>query len=245
MRAGRRPRATILLVEDDAAVAGMLADRLGAAGYCIWRAQTAAEAEAMVAEARPDLIILDLMLPDAHGLVLCARLREQHAVPIIICSGTRRREDPALGFKLGADDFIAKPFSLDELAVRIKAALQRAQKGAAAPSAPAGGLLRIGQLSIDPARRRVTPGGLELRLTPTEYRLLGALARSPDRVLSSEELAARVWGHYDPDIGASLGVHLRRLRAKLKAGPVPPPGLVTVRGFGYRLATEPEDRLLP
>ena len=238
MDARENSRGTILLVEDDPTVAGMLKDRLEARGYCVWHAESAAEAEAMAGELRLDLIILDLMLPDAHGLVLCAELKEKHAAPVIICSGTKRRDDAALGFKLGADDFVAKPFSVGELEARIEAALRRASPRAAAESPPARGVQRIGELAIDHARCRVTLGGEVLRLTPTEYRLLCALADRPDEVVSRQELAEGVWGYHDSAVGRSLDVHMRRLRAKLDAGAAPPPALVTVRGFGYRLDRE-------
>jgi DNA-binding response OmpR family regulator len=229
-------RATILLVEDDLTTATMLRDRLSSKAYCVWHAQNGAEAEAMADEVRPDLIIVDLMLPDVHGLVLSANLKEKWAAPIIICSATKRKDDPVLGFKLGAEDFVAKPFSVDELEARVEAALRRATLGVpAAQGTPQESEQRIGQLVIDRARCRVTLGEQVIRLTPTEYRLLCALANRPDVVLSREELAERVWGYHDPGVGRSLDVHMRRLRAKLDAGAAPPPALVTVRGFGYRL----------
>jgi len=242
MDARENSRATILLVEDDPTVAAMLKDRLEARGYRVWHAASAAEAEAMAGELRLDLVILDLMLPDAHGLVLCAELKEKQAAPIIICSGTKRKDDAALGFKLGADDFVAKPFSVGELEARIEAVLRRAAARPATDSPPAAspsrGVQRIGELAIDQAGCRVTLGGQVVLLTPTEYRLLCALAVRPDEVLSREELAEHIWGYHDPAVGRSLDVHMRRLRAKLDAGAAPPPALVTVRGFGYRLDRE-------
>jgi DNA-binding response OmpR family regulator len=243
MNTTARSRPNILLVEDDPAFATMLKDTLGVRGYCVWHAGTAVEAEVMADEVRPDLIIVDLMLPDTHGLVLCANLREKQPAPIIICSATKRKDDPVLGLKLGADDFIAKPFSVDELQARVEAALRRASLGTGTPAPPEEASERIGQLVIDKPRCQVRLGGREIGLTPTEYRLLCALASRPDHVLSREELAERVWGHYDPGIGRSLDVHLRRLRAKLNTGPVPPPALLTVRGFGYQLAREPRPEI--
>jgi DNA-binding response OmpR family regulator len=236
------PGHTILLVEDDPAVARMLVDRLEAKGYRVWHADSAAVAARMVDEAPPDAVILDLMLPDMHGLVLCADLKAKAALPIIICSATKRRDDLALGFKLGADDFIAKPFSTDELLVRLEAALGRGAPRPATERPGASTGWRIGELAIDDARCRVTLGGEVIHLTPTEYQLLCALASRPDRVVSRKELAEQVWGHYDPDIGRSLDVHMRRLRAKLNAGVAPPPRVVTLRGFGYELvgAAQPD-----
>lgn len=230
-------RPTILLVEDDAPLAEMLRDRLQVRGYCVWHAATAAEAEAAAAEVNPALIVLDLMLPDMHGLVLCANLRESHDAPIIICSATKRKEDGVLGFKLGADDFIAKPFSSDELEARIQAVLHRSMDRSHAP-VPGDTTQSIGSLRIDRARCTAVLDGKRVHLTPTEYRLLCALADHPEQVLSAQELAERVWGSHDAGIHDTLGVHLRRLRAKLKADPGNAPAIVAVRGFGYRLTCD-------
>ena len=230
--------ATILLVEDDQSLALMLRDRLTTRGYCVWHAASAAEAEVMALELSPDLMILDLMLPDMHGLVLCAHLSEQTAVPIIICSGTKRKDDAALALKLGAVDFVAKPFSSDELELRVQGALRRAGSVPARGSSEEPDTRIVGPLAISHARRQVTLGGHEVRATPTEYRLLSMLAGRANRVVSRQELAEAVWGYHDPAAGRALDVHLRRLRAKLKALPVPSPALSAVRGFGYELTWE-------
>jgi DNA-binding response OmpR family regulator len=230
---------TILLAEDDPIVARLLVDVLTAKGYCVRHATNGAEAEAMVGEVRPDLIVLDLMLPDTNGLVLCANLRRAPNVPIIICSGTKRKDDPVLGLKLGADDFVAKPFSIHELLARIEVALRRVAGRASAPAAATPSGQQVGSLVIDRAHFQVLLGGQPLHVTPTEYRLLCALADRPGEVVSHEELAKRVWGTYNRGVGRSLEVHMRRLRARLAAGAVPPPALVTLRGFGYKLVPEP------
>jgi DNA-binding response OmpR family regulator len=230
----------ILLVEDDAALAGMLMDRLRARGYEVWHAEDGAQADAIAAEIRPDLFILDLMLPDTHGLVLCANLREQSAAPIIICSATKRKEDPTLALKLGAVDFLAKPFSADELERCLEHALQCSRRSAA-ERLEAANVQTVGPLTIDHDRRRVTLGDQVLPLTPTEYRLLCLLAAHLNAVVSRQELAEHVWGSYDSGIGKSLETHLRRLRGKLKQGSISPLGLLAVRGFGYRLAWTASD----
>jgi DNA-binding response OmpR family regulator len=230
-------RATILLIEDDPILAEMLRDRLTSRGHTIWHAASGAEADAIGDEIQPDLVIVDLGLPDANGLVLCAKLREQWPVPIIICTASTRPEDAVLGFKLGADDFVRKPFSTDELEARIDAALRRPLRPTA-PTPSHEDVQRIGPLALDHARRRVTVDGKVVHLTPTEFRLLCALADPPNRVHDAKGLAERVWGSYDPGIGRSLQVHIRRMRAKLNAGPVRPPALVAARGFGYRLVWE-------
>lgn len=248
----------VLLIEDDPAVTMALTDVLESSGYAVKHAGSGGEARALLDQqqpAVPDLILLDLMLPDSDGLLLCADLKSRGDVPIVICSASEQKRDRLLGFKLGADDFIAKPFDVDELLARLEAVLRRAgasrtpsgtaSGGAEAAGTPAGGApggatdqQRIGELVIEPSRRRVLLGGQVLQLTPTEYRLLVALASRPDEVLSREELAQQVWGYEDASIGRSIDVHIRRLRAKLAAGPVPPPEIASVRGFGYKIVRE-------
>jgi len=226
--------ATILLVEDDLIIAGMLRDRLRARGHTVWHATTGAEAEAIEKEVTPDLIIVDLMLPDTNGLVLCSDMRERWEVPIIICTASKRPEDAVLALKLGADDFVRKPFSTDELEARIDAALRRPAMQSRLP-ATEDSLRIIGTLTIDRAKHDVTVDGEPVHLTPMEYRLLCCLAEQPNDVVPSTELAQRVWGTHDLGIGRSLQVHIRRMRAKLNAGAGRPPALVAVRGFGYQL----------
>jgi len=233
-------RPTILLVEDEFPLAQMLQDALEPKGYRVWHAPTAAQGETLLDEVRPDLIICDLMLPDASGLILCADLKKRAEAPVIVCSGTKRRDDRILSFKLGADDFVPKPFDLTELLARIEASLRRAERRKpSTPPAPPD-RERVGNLAIDRARCRVTVGGQELGLTPTEYRLLCALVDRPNEVFSRQELAQRIWGTYDTGVDRSLDVHMRRLRAKLNAGPEPAPPLLTLRGFGYKLVHEPK-----
>jgi DNA-binding response OmpR family regulator len=238
MNATRVGVANILLIEDDADLAAMLSDTLATRGYSVWHATTAADAELVLDHARPDLIIVDLMLPDRDGLLLCADLKHRIGVPLIICSATRRKEDPALGFKLGADDFLAKPFSVDELQARLEAALQRAGSRTAAPMPAPPARQEIGRLVIHRIECRATLGDQALPLTPTEYRLLCAVASRPREVLSRDALADEVWGEHDAAIVRSLDVHMRRLRAKLQATGVPGPRVVTRRGFGYQLVDD-------
>jgi DNA-binding response OmpR family regulator len=235
--AGSAGSATILLVEDDLAVAGMLRERLGARGHMVWHAASAAEAEAIEKEVTPDLIIVDLMLPDANGLVLCSEMRRRWEAPIIICTASKRPEDAVLGLRLGADDFVRKPFSTDELEARIEAALRRPSLQSRAPATD-DNMCVVGTLTIDRTRCSVTVDDEPIHLTPTEYWLLCVLAEQPNRVVPSTELTQHVWGTHDPDIVRSLQVHMRRMRAKLGAGRGRPPALVAVRGFGYQLVRD-------
>jgi DNA-binding response OmpR family regulator len=230
-----RLRTTILLVEDDAAIAYMLSDVLESAGYIVRAAATGAAARALVEDVQPNLIILDLVLPDEDGLVLCSVLKQMSASPILICSGTQRRRDEFLSLKLGADDFIAKPFDVYDLLARVEVLLRRAAQHRAGELAPARTPIRIGELFIDPSPHQVSLGGNTLQLTPTEYRLLSVLAARPDQVVPRDTLAKLVWG--DPDTGTSrtIDVHIGRLRVKLAQGSPNAPQIVSVRGFGYKI----------
>ena len=230
------PRATarVLIVEDDESVAELLVQLLEGEGYRVLHAPNAARAEELLEQHATDLILLDIMLPDSDGLVLCSELRTRWAVPVVLLSATKRKYDSVIGLRLGADDFIAKPFDARELLARIEAILRRtATSSQQAVSEPE--TYRLGPLTVDVARRSVTYGDRPLQLTPTEFRLLAALASEPDRVFSREELASRVWG-YD-SIGESrvVDVHIRRLRQKLDQAGVTDPEIVTLRGFGYKL----------
>jgi DNA-binding response OmpR family regulator len=230
-------RATILLVEDDAAIAFMLTDILESTGYQVREAATGAAARAMVEQLRPDLIILDLVLPDEDGLVLCSLLKNTANVPILICSGTQRRRDAFLSLKLGADDFIAKPFDMYDLLARVEVLLRRAAQHHAGEPITHRGPLRIGELLIDHGLHQVTLATNVLQLTPTEYRLLTVLAARPDQVVPREALAKLVWG--DPDTGTSrtIDVHIGRLRVKLGLGGRQAPQIISVRGFGYKIVS--------
>jgi DNA-binding response OmpR family regulator len=229
--------AVIMLIEDDPILADMLRERLRSRGHTVWHAASGAEAEAIGSEIKPDLVIVDLVLPDVNGLVLCANLRERWSIPIIICTASRRPEDAVLGFKLGADDFVRKPFSTDELEARIEAALRRPSLQTSAEPTD-DDVQVVGPLVIDLARHLATVDGEEIHLTPIEFRLLSALADPPNHLHHTKDLAKQVWGEHDPGIGRSLQVHIRRTRSKLKAAGHRSPTLVSVRGLGYRLVWE-------
>jgi DNA-binding response OmpR family regulator len=225
---------TILLAEDDPAVAAMLRDALELKGYCVQSVDNGADLEATLKAGSPDLIILDLLLPDTSGLVLYFDIKAAADVPVIVCSGTKRKEDSVLALRLGADDFIAKPFEIQELQARVEAVLRRTlTRGQGAPSEEAPE--HFGNLVVDRTRCKVVAGDRELQLTPTEYRLLSLLISRADQVMSKKDLAEPVWGSYDPDVGRTLDVHIRRLRAKVRSAEPGAPEIETVRGFGYRL----------
>jgi DNA-binding response OmpR family regulator len=231
----------VLLIEDDEDLAAMLTDALGAKDYRVWHVPSAGQAELLVGQIHPTLIIIDLMLPDKNGLILCSDLKVRVGVPIIVCSGTKRKDDAILALKLGADDFIDKPFSVDELQARMEAVLQRTGSPQVAPAVPdSANSHQIAGLLIDRARCSVVLNGVAIQLTPTEYRLLCGIAARPGQVVSREELADGVWGTHDIATIQSLEVHMRHLRAKLTSV-APIPRLMTRRGFGYQLVDGPPD----
>ena len=209
-------------MEDDLDTARSLAKALEASGYHVTAVDTGLEARSIIEHVHPDLILLDLMLPDTDGLVLTTALKTITSAPIIICSARTEQVDRVLGLKLGADDFVAKPFDLDELEARIEAVLRRASRVREASNAPPD-QIRVGELIVSQSRGSVTLSGQPVHLTPTEYRLLVALASRPDEVLTREAL-----GH----------VHIGRLRLKLRRVSRSAPVIVTVRGKGYTIASE-------
>jgi DNA-binding response OmpR family regulator len=230
----RAARASVLVVEDDPAVARVLLDALELADYRVWHAANGQEARGELERAHPDLILLDLMLPDVDGLVLCSLLKSIASVPIVICSASGRRADPVLGLKLGADDYVHKPFELDDLLARIEVVLRRQPPRSQAPL-PRSTELRVGELVVEPPRRRVLLGGEVLPLTPTEFRLVTVLAAHAENAISRDQLAQEVWGYADASNGRTIDVHIRRLRMKLGQRGVPAPTIVSVRGTGYKL----------
>ncbi len=229
--------ANILLVEDDADTARALSKALEVSGYKVTAVDTGLEAKAIIEHIHPDLILLDLMLPDTDGLVLTTAIKSLTQAPIIICSARTEQVDRVLGLKLGADDFIAKPFDLDELEARIEAVLRRAARVRETPQVPSD-QIRVGEMVIAQARGTVTLAGQPVHLTPTEYRLLVALSTHIDEVLSRETLGQIVWGYQDLGTGHLIDVHIGRLRLKLRRASRSAPVIITVRGRGYTISAE-------
>lgn len=219
----------VLVVDDDPAIRQVVATGLRARGYEVVEAVTAADGLGAVAVESPDLVVLDLGLPDGDGVDVCRRLREFSTVPVIVLSveTTDHRKIEALD--AGADDFVTKPFSMGELLARLRAAQRRA---APTPEDP---VVRVGPLVIDRAARRVMVSGRDVELTDTEYRVLVALAENPGRVLTHAMLLDRVWGPGYADEVHYLRVYVNRVRRKIEADPASPRLLVTVPRAGYRL----------
>lgn len=253
-----RERATILVIEDDPATVLMLQDVLGLAEYRVLSALNAAAAKALLSQTRPDLIILDLILPDADGLVLCASLHARTNIPILVCSATTRQHERVLALKLGASGYIAKPFDIDEFLARVDAILRRERAQARQEQSSAAEAVRrapptqlepltMGPLELYPSTRQAKLAGEILDLTPIEHRLLAALINQPDHSLSRQDLVRLTWGNRAVRQGRAVNVHVHRLRAKLQAAAerlgVVSPTIVALRGTGYRLLTPPTHQI--
>jgi two-component system, OmpR family, alkaline phosphatase synthesis response regulator PhoP len=230
-----RIRATLLVVEDDAALAAIMVRFLRAFHFRVWAAGSGAEAEALLAYIQPDVIVLDLILPDVDGLILCSIFKSRTSASVIISSGRHDPLDVALSKSVGADDFLAKPFSLDSLVEHIDAVLRRRESAELNPP----GQLHVGELIIDPRRGRATVGERPLSLTPTQFRLLVALATRHGEPVSRQTLMSLLWED-EPRAGPNhlLDVHISRLRARLASGPQPAPKLATIKGRGYALVAQ-------
>ncbi len=219
--------ARILVVDDEPAMVGLLAMLLGSAGYEVATAHDGGTALRRVREDAPDLVLLDLSLPDISGEQVCHEIRAVASTPVVVVTGRSNGDDEARLLDLGADDYITKPVAKKELLARVRAVLRRASRHD--ERAP----LVVGALVVDPDRRRANVDGTELQLTPIEFRLLVALSRQADTVVASRELLRAGWpGEHDPD-PEWLKPHLARLRRKLARGRAPVPR--NVRGIGYRL----------
>ena len=221
--------AKVLVVEDEEPLSVLLRYNLEAEGFKVTTAACGEEAELSLKEERPDLVILDWMLPGISGIEICRQIRSRpdtRAIPVIMLTARGEEGDRVRGLATGADDYVVKPFSLPELMARVRAILRRS-----APERVAE-VVRIGEIEIDKAAHRVTRGGREVRLGPTEYRLLEFFMESPGRVLSRTQLLDGVWGR-DSDIDErTVDVHVGRLRKALIRGRESDP-VRTVRGAGY------------
>ncbi|MET7982170.1 MULTISPECIES: response regulator transcription factor [unclassified Streptomyces] len=217
----------MLVVDDDPTVAEVVSGYLGRAGYLVDRAGDGVAALARAAAHRPDLVVLDLMLPGMDGLEVCRRLRAQGPVPVIMLTARGDEDDRILGLEVGADDYVTKPFSPRELVLRVESVLRRSRPVAAARP------LRAAGLAVDPSARRATKNGSELALTLREFDLLAFFLRNPGRAYAREDLMREVWGWDFGDL-STVTVHVRRLRGKVEDDPARPRLIQTVWGVGYR-----------
>ncbi|MDR7605368.1 MAG: response regulator transcription factor [Armatimonadota bacterium] len=225
----------VLVVDDDEAILSLLGSYLAREGFEV---QTAGDGEAALAAARtsrPDVVVLDVLLPGLDGLEVLRRLRAEGEPYVILLTAKAEEADQVVGLELGADDYVTKPFSPRELVARIRAVLRRGRGRAEVPEAP----LVFPRLRIDPARREVWRDGERVYLTPLEFDLLRALASFPGRVWTREQLIERVWGHDYFGDERVVDAHIKELRRKLQDDPARPSFIGTVRGVGYRFVDEP------
>lgn len=227
------PRPRILLIDDEPSIQRALGPLLRARGFDVEIAPTGAEGLRLFNERSPDLIVLDLGLPDLEGTEVCRRIRTTSPVPIIVLSARDSEPEKVDLLELGADDYVTKPFGPDELVARIRVALRRVSS----EQAPDSGVLRVGDLAIDFDRRRVHRGPDEIRLTPKEFDLLQLLARSRDRVLTHRVILKAIWGPHAVDQPEHLWTLIAQLRKKLEADPANPRYLLSEPWVGYRFST--------
>ncbi|WP_433926427.1 response regulator transcription factor [Sorangium cellulosum] len=236
--AAERSAASIVYIEDDEKLARLTARYLESHNVRVTVATDAREGIACVLRERPDVVLLDLMLPEIDGYEVCQKLRARVDTPIIMVTARGEEADRVMGLEGGADDYIAKPFSARELLARIRAQARRA-RGLSGPAAER--LLVVGALTIAPAARRATLDGVELSLTTYEFDLLHALAGRAGRVLTREQLVDLVRGSADEAFDRSIDVHISHLRKKLGDDPRSPRIIKTVRGIGYVFAVDAAD----
>jgi len=223
--------ATILVVDDEQIVREVVVRYLERDGHSTLEAPDGARARELLMRESPDLVVLDIMLPGTDGLELCRWIRGRSDLPVILLTARGEESDRIVGLELGADDYVTKPFSPRELAVRVRTVLRRAR-----PDETGDERLSFGDIEIDAGTRDVRRAGRALRLTAKEFDLLWFLARHPSRVFSRDQLMSSVWGYESAFDTGTVTVHIRRLREKIEHDPSNPRHLQTVWGVGYRLA---------
>jgi len=226
------PTPTMLVIEDEPQIRRFLRATLGSEGYLVLEAETAQQGLQEAASKPPDLVLLDLGLPDMDGIEVIRRLREWTAVPIIIISARGQEQDKVAGLDSGADDYITKPFSVPELMARIRVAMRHANR-----TDDESAVFVSGDLKVDLARRLVFINEQEVRLTPIEFKLLAILVKHAGKVLTHRQILKEVWGPAYAEDNHSLRVFVHQLRHKLEADPAQPKWLITEAGVGYRLRT--------
>jgi two-component system, OmpR family, KDP operon response regulator KdpE len=229
------PEPIVVLIEDEPQIRRFLRATLTGEGYRLFEATTGADGLVQAGSRQPDVVIVDLGLPDMDGVVVIRRLREWSAVPVIVLSARGQERDKVTALDAGADDYVSKPFAAGELLARIRVALRHAagasHEGDEAP-------FRVGSLAVDLYRRQVAVAGVEVRLTPIEYRLLATLVAHAGKVLTHQQLLREVWGPNHSEQAHYVRVYMAHLRGKLEAEPARPRYLRTEPGVGYRLVVD-------
>ncbi|MDY6834068.1 MAG: response regulator transcription factor [Chloroflexota bacterium] len=227
----------ILVVEDDQTLLDVLKYNLNKEGYTISVAIDGVQGLEIALAEKPDLIVLDLMLPKMDGLEVCRVLRRETTVPILMLTAKSEEIDKVVGLEIGADDYITKPFSMRELLARIRAMLRRAEmlrKETALPDQDPSTIIKAGDIEIDLVRYRVSKAGSSVDVTPKEFELLACLMKYTGRVCSRDHLLQEIWGYDFEGDTRTVDVHIRWLRQKIEVDPANPRHLITVRGFGYK-----------
>ncbi len=227
------PGARVLIVDDEPAIRRVVATNLGHHGFHVATASTGREALQVYWRLRPDVVLLDLGLPDLDGLEIVRTIRSQASTPIVVLSARDAERNKVAALDLGADDYLTKPFGVDELLARVRVALRHAAR----PDQGVAAVIRAGDVEVDLEHRRVRVAGREVHLTPTEYELLKRFLAHPDKVLTDRMLLHQVWGPEYGDAAHSLHVYVARLRKKIEHDPQAPRHLVTEAGVGYRWLT--------
>lgn len=230
-------RQTVLVVDDEEAIAEAVRARLESEGFNVVVAGDGPRAIELCSEVHPDLVVLDLMLPGMDGLEVCREIQRDQWVPVLMLTARTEESDKVAGFAVGADDYLTKPFSLRELAVRVRAILRRVDR---IRSVSAIEPIEHGGLTIDPSRRKVTVDGDEVQLTPLEFEILLTLAGAPGLVLTREQLMDRVWGYRDYAGGRVVDSHVARIRRKLGEDGAEPRFIRTIHGVGYSFQEQAE-----
>ncbi len=224
---------TVLVVDDEAKIAQLARDYLEHAGFTVLVARDGKTALAAARAARPDLIVLDLGLPEMDGLDVTRAIRKDSRTPIIMLTARGEEADKLVGLELGADDYIVKPFSPKELVARVRAVLRRSEAADFD-----GEIIRVADLALDLPRMRVTVGGRTAEVTPTEFQLLAALARQPGRIFTRAQLLDAVRGVAFESYERAIDSHVKNLRRKIEPDPRQPRYILTVYGVGYKFADE-------
>jgi DNA-binding response OmpR family regulator len=232
-------KTTIVAADDDPQLLRLMTRNLQLEGYEVLGASDGQQALELIESTPPDLVLLDVMMPKMDGFTVCYRVREFSAVPIIIVTARGQDQDKVRGLDLGADDYLTKPFSVDELLARVRAVLRRSQFSAREHAQGLRANTATGELSVDYAQHLVTLAGRELALTPTEYRILAYLAQNVGHVVTQDLLLEQVWGNEYLGESHMLQVNINRLRRKLEVEPTQPRYILTKVGIGYSLASLP------
>lgn len=226
---------TVLVVDDEAKILRLARDYLEHAGFIVLTAGAGQTALATARGAKPDLIVLDLGLPDLDGLDVIRALRKESNVPIIVLTARGDESDKLVGLELGADDYLTKPFSPKELVARVRAVLRRTENTLSGSGSE---VIRTAELTLDVPRMRVTVGQRQIELTPTEFELLAALARQPGRIFTRAQLLDAVHGVAFESYERAIDAHIKNIRRKLEPNPREPRYVLTVYGVGYKFADE-------